>query len=339
MIKRRNKQKSRLLKKRDLNFMKNLSIILSLVIFSMPAGCKEEKYGLRFNHALHVQEQKLSCTDCHQHKESAFIRPEHDNCISCHRELIENEKPSADTCGVCHRETDFDEIGKEKTDSAYKGIFKHTTQLKNSCLECHDNIIKEGDSKIKQVDILQIRQKAHNSPIKCDACHSGMDRNTPPANHVGNWKHSHGELGDSQDAVCSICHQKQSCDACHAKEKPSSHTVLWTQTHGIEGSWDRERCTTCHRNESCVVCHREVKPRSHYANWGKTHGVGAKSGSSNCTVCHEQQSCDACHRSTQPANHKASFARNHANAAKSGSANCLTCHTQQYCDACHRSNR
>lgn len=275
--------------------MKTLvAVLMTLPLVALLACDDEEKYTLRFNHVLHVEDMGLACEDCHGDVTAGDIQtPDHDTCIDCHEDIIDADI-AEDTCGTCHVEKDLDMIGMEESPEApTTGAFRHSEALEGQCATCHGGVL-DADAEFVAVttrdDILAMRRKAHASNQPCQSCHENLDENWVPDSHAGNWEKLHGPHARVEEELCQTCHLEQTCDECHQQTPPQSHNNLFrVRTHGIEARWNRESCQTCHMDDFCASCHMEVEPVSHGAGWQQRH----------CLNCHASQDagsgCETCH--------------------------------------------
>lgn len=278
--------------------MNRIRIVAALmpVMLMMAVGCDdEEKYTLRFNHALHIEDVGMACVDCHGEMTASggWQRPDHETCVGCHDDLIEGDV-SEETCGVCHVET-LDEIGElaGAKNEASRGVFVHTVSLEGRCTDCHRSVLDPKHEHVvahDRADYVMLRDMLHSRNEPCWTCHESLTPSVVPESHNANWKRQHGTFFKADEGLCQSCHMEDTCQECHQQEKPSSHTNLFrTRTHGIEASWNRETCQTCHQDDFCTACHSTVKPRSHNARWQDRH----------CFQCHSSQGsgsgCETCH--------------------------------------------
>lgn len=266
------------------------------------AACDEDKYSLKFSHHLHVVENELECSDCHGDPGTpSFNNISHDTCTDCHDEPDAKEI-SKETCGYCHQEKQLPELSTQApaTNAPAGTVFVHSQALAGKCLECHDSLLDEkvtSISPLKRSEILQIREKAHDSGQDCLMCHVDMDRSQSPASHDRLWQQRHGLFGMQDDAACSVCHSEESCMECHSVMQPRSHNNQWRlRTHGTMAAWDRDRCMVCHEEDSCTSCHAQAMPRNHTGRWSTP---GAKTTPTHCVSCHtsagEGEGCVVCH--------------------------------------------
>ena len=333
-------------------------ILLSSMIM---VGCnKDDDYRIAFSHNLHVTENGIACSDCHgKMTDGRFSIPTHASCKDCHEDWIATQKIDAKTCGMCHKIKDLRELSLDKPGKLppeTSRIFVHTAALTNRCADCHGMLLEKKIVRVPEMTHpikAGIREKAHRWGMDCAACHTGLDRSTPPPNHRQNWMRRHGALGIEPDNVCGVCHSEQSCRECHQVTMPASHNNLWRlKTHGMQAEWNRSRCLVCHQQDSCDACHADTRPQSHNAGWRQNHCLNchpSKSTGSGCTVCHETTI------SSHPNPHAAGWRDQHCNSCHAGSPEqqtCSVCHgwggglsghpdphgagwLTQHCDSCH----
>ena len=270
-------------------------LLLALVLLS---GCdKENGYTLAFSHNLHVKDNSMACSDCHgKMKDGDFAMPDHAACKDCHGDWIDTKTISTNTCGKCHKVSELNALPAAYSNAPSekaKSLFVHTSATTNRCADCHGSFLEKGLGYVPEMTHavkVGMRQKAHSWGMDCSACHTDVNRQTPPPNHQQNWGRLHGLLGRQPDNACSVCHPQDTCRTCHQTTKPESHNNLWRlKTHGSQAAFDRERCLVCHRQDSCAVCHATTEPQSHNASWLHNHCYNCHAGApaqNACVVCH-----------------------------------------------------
>jgi hypothetical protein len=93
----------------------------------------------------------------------------------------------------------------------------------------------------------------------CDECHATMR----PADHGVAWReYDHGPEAAASAERCAVCHDGESCTACHTR-RPRSHSVAdFAGTgHGQVAQFRLRSCLTCHAAEvECAMCHTGFSP-------------------------------------------------------------------------------
>lgn len=300
-----------------MNMKSFIPTLLAAMAMLLIAGCDEDKYSLRFSHALHVTENGMDCSDCHGDLGEPSFKPlSHETCADCHDEVAA-EEINAKTCGICHEAKLLPELKDWKAEPATpkRNIFVHSEALAGKCQECHQPLMAENLTSVpllERNDILKIRDEAHSSGQECQTCHVGMDPSQPPVGHDQLWMKRHGQFGSQDDAACSVCHSEDSCRECHSVMEPASHNNMWRlQTHGVMASWDRATCMVCHYEDSCQSCHSQASPRSHRGQWSAnskypTHCIGCHTSATagdGCITCHENGNDVLLHEDFWPASH------------------------------------
>ena len=277
--------------------------LLAVLVVALFSGCKEEdKYELRFNHYLHVEDNGMDCDECHGEPGQPFKPISHESCSDCHDETAADEV-STETCGICHQEkqlSTFEGLEYEApAASTNEQLFVHTEALAGKCKDCHGSLMRQELKTVpllSRSDVLSIREEAHQSGQDCATCHTDMARDREPPSHDHAWERRHGQFGMQPDASCSVCHSEDSCRECHSVMQPVSHNNLFrTRTHGVVAAWNRDTCMVCHEQDSCSSCHANTRPMSHNARWGApgykpTHCIGCHDTSTagdGCVTCHE----------------------------------------------------
>ena len=293
---------------------------VGLISSNVSLGWGKEKRSIKQRHQIHVVNEEIECTDCHQTATDGTKAgmPKQEVCADCHEQAESKEEVKED-CLFCHEGTTEDLV-KIKEGSlklvygarSYKNLsFSHQTHNEKEldCKSCHGDIANSEtlpfpagkfmpqpetclDCHQKEVEGFSVRES-------CTTCHlpDTFDVKIAPESHNTAWSRTHGgmtELNIEEDhgKDCLTCHQKNDCIDCHQTETPKDHTNFWrTRAHGFEAGIDRDSCLTCHRQDTCVSCHDETAPRNHSGNWEKTHCVSCHVDSNNdpqgsCVVCH-----------------------------------------------------
>lgn len=346
-----------MIRPRSLTRHENLSVfwLAAALLFSVIAACSDDappatpgrpgagvyvqeawqKARQVNGHAVHVQDQRIPCAQCHELGETSLGLPSPERCAACHTEegrlehaSLEAEKrfgPGTKTdCTGCHAFT------IEGT-----GHAQPSAKEPQDCLFCHT----EPQGKVPPIEVHAesecvschlVHEEAKPSPAPCSSCHHDISS-------------THGDSHASETEVCTTCHTHlhaeasdagTQCAACHAEHQPRIPPTA-TFADGHPG------CVTCHQPHAfsadgaagCRSCHEglSVLGASHVPQ----HAV--------CTSCHDphavrgtpQLACARCHAGVHP-DHPAT-----------GKAGCLGCHDPHpagahagrvatACSGCHR---
>ncbi len=295
--------------------MKNKSSIILwfafLAVFAfVQSGCKKEEGSLKFNHQLHVVDNEMQCTDCHEAgKDGKMTDPDMDKCSECHD--IDMEHPS-DDCLQCHtlkgsyNDYAVEEAVPEKPKGYWDVTFTHEAHDGVAeCSDCHEGIDKQESLQDIEWPEMTRCQECHNgddAPSECATCHKKLRKEVAPPSHHGDWAEHHG-FESRFDKSCRCCHEEKNfCQDCHQTKKPRDHIFNWKTTqHGQDATHDRRLCAVCHTASYCSDCHRSQKPVSHArADWmaytrENGHAEAAHHNFRSCNVCHTRSDCDKCH--------------------------------------------
>lgn len=298
------------------------------------------KPNLIFSHDLHVKENGLECSACHEPEGSEGG-------------MTAKVHPTPETCLPCHDAKSHMEPGRD-------------------CSTCHKPLAAAPELTADQVSSFPV-----------------------PDNHAeGNWGTEHGRLAQTDLQSCSICHARETCQACHLNArdvpaiqklsndtrvadqvaiispswpKPASHDSLWAAAHGPAARRNIESCATCHAQASCSGCHGAAgmapsvvgrlpvpaaeaaqgvplpgrRPPGHTPEFARTHGVAALVGSPRCAGCHDtREYCGQCHEAPKsPDFHPLGYMDRHAADVYSRDKDCASCHsTETFCRSCHQSS-
>jgi c(7)-type cytochrome triheme protein len=303
-----------------------------------------------FNHAAH-QERGVDCNVCHELADSRDEAgmPSKDVCMGCHEDVDKDPKKKREETVAWFLDDRGNPVWSAFTKQAAEVKFTHKEHAakKIACATCHRGIEKDTgltpDGKLQRMDSC-VACHAGTVPSKneCSTCHEALDRDVAPKSHAMAWKGTHGVCSKAGKAAstandCSMCHQKNECQSCHATEAPADHNNFWRiRGHGAVAGMSRDRCTTCHASDACVRCHQETAPVSHAAGWA---GAQAR----HCMGCHvplqKGSGCAVCHQETP--GHLAAPAKP---AWHNAAMNCRGCHATSLkhpdngdnCNACHQ---
>ncbi|HET6351069.1 MAG TPA: hypothetical protein VFG89_02915 [Coriobacteriia bacterium] len=228
----------------------------------------ESPYRAIFPRGGETTVDRQRCINCHRRQlmitslsngvKMSHVAPVQDNwsCQRCHRDVAHGTKGrvlAVYTMGVC------------------MGCHSNGQADVNSCITCHPEGVKPSARRL-----------------------------VPTAwniTHGPNWQKTHG-MGDL--TTCSTCHIKRYCVACHQIDLPHPDTYLSVHGTDYLTFGDKT-CLKCHQKSSCDGCHAGIEmphPKPFMRNHRRTVERGGKA---PCMRCHDQQSCDRCHsRHTHP---------------------------------------
>jgi hypothetical protein len=124
--------------------------------------------------------------------------------------------------------------------------------------------------------------------------------------HANGFARSHQAAG-AGDAGCLGCHERRTCDQCHATLRNSGfHEPNFLEQHGPAAYASDVQCSSCHSSERfCRGCHagtgRAGEGRNNVAFhtatplWLLGHGQAARQSLEGCASCHAQADCTRCH--------------------------------------------
>lgn len=282
------------------------------------AIAQEQVSGLHFSHSLHVGENEIECTTCHESATTSLtgadnMLPEMETCGDCH------EVDDDENCGQCHVSVDDPGVGVRITE--YNTFFAHKKHVDKNieCITCHQKISKQEVT--VPADLPKMGQcvdchRKNTVSTECETCH-GPGRAPRPASHQQSFIRRHGLIAangavePSTGQVCGNCHTNNFCQDCHEGENLEHriHPQNFENTHALNAQLKERDCTTCHSDRSfCAECHseRHVMPHNHTAGWannipgdGGRHKLAARHDLEYCMTCHQQnadQICATCHQ-------------------------------------------
>ena len=260
---------------------------------------------LIFSHKFHTEEADATCNDCHakaaeSHNAADDLLPDMETCYNCHDE--------EDTdCTSCHKNGEepvlLPRINNYITHFSHKAHIDRDTE----CETCHSGIsAKEFVTEGMHLPTMETCMNCHDVPQTTEGCYLCHDKNESiiPANHMENWKRSHGSYAETGSENCNSCHQKSYCIDCHQGDNlmNQSHPAEFILTHSASYLTRESSCFTCHQNTNyCIECHTTINyivPINHSApDWASQHAVEARIDYDRCTVCHTSgdDACIQCH--------------------------------------------
>ena len=244
-----------------------------------------------FPHALHVVDNSVECTTCHETQPEGLPKLDAEGCLDCHSD---GAPPYVFTAKARRLWAAFPHA-------------KHDRKV--ACADCHKAIVTpewtQGGPMLEQKDCVACHAQNDVSVplLGCAQCHGLDARKARPPDHDGNWPIVHSAKAQlrafpQHGKDCILCHGGDACVRCHTTQAPRSHNALWrVRTHGYAANWDRDRCKTCHETGGCIRCHAVTPPLNHAGAWQLLHGVAAaRADNATCLVCHRASQCAACHR-------------------------------------------
>lgn len=342
----------------------------SLTIFSDEILEFHEFLGYSLiGHALHRDQDLVTCVDCHTSKFEAF---DPTNCVDCHQEedgafvQAHNQIFSPD-CMECHDGLDTYGADFNHNEFTFPLVGEHEDI---ACLDCHNRRGSKADLQATSQACVDCHREedAHLGALglKCGACHTprGWARVEFDHNQTGFIL-----TGGHNKVVCEDCHldltfqgASAACVSCHSGDdahkgkfgevceqchSPASWTLV-SMDHSVQGTGD---CKACHTNDTpvnhwnaqCSACHSTTA-------WEPASFDHSAGGATNCTNCHTGDrpanhfsgQCSACHstKAWTPASLNHRFPLNHEGANQ----RCELCHTnsnyQSYtCYGCHEHSK
>ncbi len=260
---------------------------------------------LIFSHKFHAEEADANCDDCHAKAAESQIAaddllPDMETCYNCHDE--------EDTdCTSCHKNGE-EPVLLPRIDN-YIAHFSHKAHIDRNteCETCHAGIsAKEIVNEGMHLPTMETCMSCHDVPQTTEGCYLCHDKSESiiPANHIENWKQSHGSYAETGSQNCNSCHQKSYCIDCHQGDNlmNKSHPAEFILTHSASYLARESSCFTCHQNTNyCIECHTTINyivPINHSApDWASQHAVEARIDYDRCTVCHTNgdDACIQCH--------------------------------------------
>ncbi len=285
---------------------------------------------LTFSHQLHVDENGLDCTDCHESvTESASIEtsstPEMDVCEVCHEDEV------GENCSMCHA---AGEDGEATIKSWVTEVrFSHVAHIgrKTECIACHAEAQTSEDSADRLTPAMKTCATCHQKQmdrLDCAGCHTDLASlkrsSSEVAVHKANWFPLHPLWAKGSAQVCSQCHQQSFCAECHEKtggaraseilpgstDRTLVHRGDWIGRHAMEASSNPATCLSCHGSSVCAECHEKALGLKHgkgdfrrsphpvgYLNRGNAagfHGTEVRREAWKCASCHDNGAASIC---------------------------------------------
>lgn len=286
-----------------------LTIWGGLMIAALSVSAGEKQVELKFSHKLHVVENDLECTTCHETVEESKtgtdnLMPTMETCGNCH------DVESDENCKMCHSDTENPRAVPRV--ESYSELFSHAKHLAAgmSCISCHREITQLEQPEPYLLPTMTTCMNCHDqrkASTNCNTCHKPGE-NLKPATHGVNFIHTHGDLAKSGGGVkageknCNVCHQSNFCQECHEGDNLDrrSHPLNYVYTHSLDATGKERECATCHtEREFCIECHHQnlVMPHNHTIGWaipnvGGKHREVAEADLENCMGCHTEQDAE-----------------------------------------------
>lgn len=291
-----------------------------------------------FPHKYHVEEEELSCTDCHEGVNESRLAtdnllPDKVLCLDCHEEGdVRLDYPAAE------REILFDHA-------------RHINQVDMACETCHQGLDVEAVRRTGYLPVMDDCMSCHNDMAAsrdCETCHTSDRALLTPASHAAGWHDDHGPMARMEETSCMPCHAVSDCQECHegalllehlslgaGRQPPFApllegtaglavqavHGLNFRFLHGLEARAKGNDCITCHEVDSgdfCAECHNPtgaagLRPAWHgVGNWvtvgavsgGGRHAELARQDIETCAACHDSRGSDPvclqCHMDRTP---------------------------------------
>lgn len=285
-----------------------------------PGSFPNPERGFSFNHAKHLEMDKMKCETCHAGIENQVISdgsgiPPRETCNECHNGLDASMQ-----CMQCHV------MGTKlrPDDHNLNWSRQHMAQIRSGngdCAHCHtNNYCQECHESVDLVStkILPNDYYANYSPHL-----QGQETMVVKSVHDLNFRFTHPMEALGKDKECQTCHETSFyCAECHSNEngqagiRPAWHGGPdWGALamgvgsgggrHGEMARRDIERCASCHdvqgADPSCLMCHsdfdgiRNTDPKTHDSGFSNRFGEGAEFHNDDAAMCF------SCHVNTKQA--------------------------------------
>jgi predicted CXXCH cytochrome family protein len=286
---------------------------------------------LHFDHALHVKEQGIECSTCHNPPGAKskwdIVRPQPETCIECHGSgehlNIENE------CRTCHPrlveatslpEAQVAAFPKPSTHAAPDFLTTHGKLAQahiEACATCHARELCET-CHLNADSVAAIRTLGRDPRVAHLVAGRAGVWPLPPSHKAPDWARHHGAAAAANASECATCHTRSSCERCHGAE--SGVAARLSQPVPERG-----------------VLLVNARPPDHDPAFRIDHGAAAASQTLKCASCHTQNFCEQCHAApTAPEFHPRNFFARHAADAYARDSDCASCHsTETFCRDCH----
>ncbi|NQU34878.1 MAG: cytochrome c3 family protein, partial [Bacteroidetes bacterium] len=258
-------------------------IILCSLIFGQSS---DRGSDIRFSHYVHVADQGIKCTKCHNPKllktsmsASDAILPTEERCTKkCHKVWKEKEE-----CDRCHLSTppftSFPTVVRNYN-------FPHKIHFVDEDLECetcHGDMVNIGN--FPPIPNMKECLDCHDTraPLYCDGCHTNV-ATIRPSNHSITWLKDHDIAASINSSECQTCHIQNACDNCHSGAILSMDSELPTMNP-----------IPSYRPDLFVG--KQLLNRNHSLDYVFTHGLDVTFKEKDCSLCHESSNfCSDCHQ-------------------------------------------
>lgn len=279
----------------------------------------QKESSVKFNHKLHISDNKLECVSCHKGLdgvdygfESKETYPPMTTCYGCHN----NNTVATSECIVCHKST-VDLIPTDHREVSFLKTHKFRAMSSNeNCAMCHDNSFCETCHASTNMITEKNTASDFYVPYSPHKFTDNAKEQQITRVHDLNFRYSHGIEAKGKTAECQTCHEVQTfCAECHTSgggdfamegTMPSSHKAPNFVTigvgsgggrHAIDARRDLESCQSCHDVQGgdpvCILCHTDAdgikgtNPRTHTGGFMRdNHGDWHTDEGSVCYTCH-----------------------------------------------------
>lgn len=259
----------------------------------------------------------VSCVECHEPVTEWYQVPSRVSNragllardISAHRsgdyeDPVDRADPASEpiadaVCLQCHDPN-------RKATSGFRILIDHPehAERNGSCISCHVRTAHPLESRGTALSLMAQCFTCHgtaqqpDASAECRVCHPSEFDLVPASHAESQWARGHGEVSDTDESQCTMCHEQTFCDDCHGLAMP--HPDDWAggpEGHAVAAEADRGVCATCHGSspDLCTMCHHtSFDPMQ--GTWIVQHNLEVKAeGSSYCEECHSRAYCSFCH--------------------------------------------
>jgi len=321
-----------------------------------PAIFPPQTLPLRFNHKLHVREQKLTCIACHRDALTStssgdLLTPKPTICDDCHgtnHTSLDRVEDGDTPCATCHIGHRGGNLVAKVVIPRPNLVFNHQKHAARNigCQQCHGDVEDVELATREQLPKMRGCLRCHQRP---DAASQGTAKSACETCHVRGGATEGGRIR-TVFATGTLLPPRWMRNAEHGPD--------FVQRHRYVAANDSALCASCHKEDDCAACHDgRVRPRNiHPGDYLNMHAVEARLATQRCTSCHREQSfCLGCHqrvgvsmsgpaavrengRFHPPKEEWSNAPRrpgHHAFEAMRNLNACVSCHVERDCVVCH----
>jgi hypothetical protein len=137
---------------------------------------------IAFNHNLHVQTAKMTCSECHEPRGngSTLAMPQPPKCMTCHASVATDKPDIQRLAAAAKNEDPIPWVRVYRVPSFVTFSHKTHTTAGSTCEECHGPVAERTAIALEKdtsMGTCIACHQAKQAPATCDTCHAIMSKN------------------------------------------------------------------------------------------------------------------------------------------------------------------